>query len=336
MVLWNDIGISIGGIAIEHFYKNLFNFAFLCQSLIAVAFAFFDFNLPFSSLALLPLIATAAVLSKEFFYDRDMSRRAIFLFLLHYGLYSLVVFILCRHLFDETRLALILEVFKSNLSHSPVRTLTIVTVSFAAADYLTWIVHYLFHKCVGGWMSIFLSAHLVHHSMDQMRLISVRHNGFSVLFATVPTCLVLTVLETVQGGSAAVLVTGLLLQIAFNSILTPFQHASFSSQLANVLRIPVGKFHQVHHDDSCGGSHYNYSVGVSSIWDTVMGTVWEKGAAPAASMRPLSPQFGKIGFRFSGEGHHALSAFFISQLKPLKVFRKTLSAKGSADARNET
>ncbi len=305
-----------------------FCISFVCQFLLTFAYLRGGHSIEFSHLGLLPVLISVLILACEIILLRNIIWRDIYLFILNYGTYALVGFFTMRFVLNDLLIEQRTASYREQLPGQSSLWLSISIASFLFADYLSWLVHFLFHKVRGFIGDISFLCHMTHHSMDRMQFSAVRHNAVAVFLALAPTTVLLAFLEDRNDSLACAILIGFLAQLSLNAILTPFQHAKFHSLFAQKLRIAVGSFHGKHHDDRIGGSRYNFSVGVLSIWDDLMGT--------AAPMGPLSDEknetwsssdessaYGILGVAYAGNSKTILQAFLRGQSGPLQSYFST-------------
>ena len=297
----------------ESFYKKVLDLSFVAQVIVILAYLYPLPHLPPLALTALPAAVTAFVVIMDLAYDARPQARFVILFVLNYGTYLVVGYVLTSQFYEQARLEQIRHQFQATMVEKPTVGCALFAASLLCADYFSWLVHYVFHKAHARWSSVFFFTHLVHHSMTEMRLLGVRHNALGVFTALVPTWIALTLLGSNPNGEAATAFMGLIAQLALNAILTPFQHCEFTTVLARKLKLAIGSFHAAHHDDARGGGAYHYSVGVFSFWDDLMGT-----AMPTS--QTVYPEYGRLGVRYSGQRKSGLQAYLEAQLRPLKDY----------------
>ncbi|MEI8027477.1 MAG: sterol desaturase family protein [Pseudomonadota bacterium] len=309
-------------------YNKAFGISFVCQILLTFAYFQGGHSVKFSHLGLLPGLISMLILVTEIILLRNVLWRDIYLFILHYGTYALVGFFTMRFVLNDLVIDQRSAIFREQLAGQSSLWLSIAISSFLFADYLSWLLHFMFHKVRGivGDLSFF--CHMTHHSMDRMQFSAVRHNGVAVFLALAPTTVFLAFLEKWNNSLACAILMGFLAQLSLNAVLTPFQHAQFHSLFSKKLRIAVGSFHGKHHDDSIGGSRYNFSVGVFSIWDDLMGTAVPIGKPSDDKNENLSSPdessaYGGLGAAYAGDSKTILQVFSLGQSGPLQSYFST-------------
>src|SRR4051794_30420834 len=108
------------GMPIEAFYKNALNVSFPSQGLLTAAYLYHEFHLPVFILGVLPAFVTLLVVAVEIATHKGARGRTLVLFMLHYGMYALIGYMLTLQFYDEDLLGRKLALMETGFVQSPV------------------------------------------------------------------------------------------------------------------------------------------------------------------------------------------------------------------------